>query len=64
GWDRGGHPIATKRATPTGLEGLKFLGSYPPKDRLILKLAYLTSHPSPCKGEGKGVRCMCFHPTC
>ncbi|GEM_PF-1927400 len=27
-------PLLPKEPPPTGLEGLKFLGSYPPKDRL------------------------------
>ncbi len=31
GRDRGSHPIATIRATPTGLEEVKFLGVVPDK---------------------------------
>ncbi|HOK99846.1 MAG TPA: hypothetical protein PLD12_11980 [Bacteroidales bacterium] len=54
GTGKGGHLIATKRATPTGLEELKFLGSSPPKDRLILNLALPYQPPLSLQRRGEG----------
>jgi len=50
----GRYHTATKRATPTGLDGLKFLGSYPPKDRLISNLALPYQSPLSLKRRGAG----------